>query len=198
MAIERYKYKDEDGQGSMTAAYDRNGNRRGFVARDKSPIGYTRYGVGIDEMGPYDRGYYEGQRNMPIGDLDYGYDGDTVYAGFTPNVYSGENEYAKWGGIGTLDGNRVGYYQNADGKRDMFANLGDVTARAGRNRDNAYYGLLALPDSARTFNAEGSFNTPLGEVNYGPVVDAPGIYADFTPRPTNYYIQALANLLRGK
>lgn len=203
MAIERYKYKDDDWRGSTTAAYDRNGNRRGFVARDKDALGYTRYGVGIDEMGPYDRGYYEGQRNMPIGNLDYGYDGDTVFAGFTPNVYSGENEYAKWGGVGIPGGKRIGYYQNQDGKSFIHANLGDVVARAGKkvNADgnDRYYGLLGLPNAVNLPDAERSFNTPFGELNaYSQPVEVgdPGVGISFTPN--NYYIQALANLLRGR
>ena len=189
------KYRDENL--ASLSAWDKNGERLGFVARDKDPsVGYTRYGIGLDNMGDPYRGVLDRELNTPLGTLDYGYDGDTVGVGFTPNVYSGENEYAKWGGIGTLNGNRVGYYKNADGKRDYFANLADYAARAGvrpnDNGSNSYYGLLAMPDSARSFNAEGSFNTPLGELKYAPVDDAPGMYASFTP---NHYIQALANLL---
>jgi hypothetical protein len=193
MDVRKYR----DGREATTSAWDKNGERLGFASRDKDALGYTRYGVGLDKMGSPYRGVLDRELATALGNLDYGYDGDTVYAGFTPNVYNGENEYAKWGGIGTLNGNRVGYYKNADGKSDYFANLGDYTARAGvrpnDNGANSYYGLLALPDSARSFNAEGSLNTPLGELSYSPVEDAPGMYASFTPN--NYYIQALKNLL---
>ena len=193
MEVRKYR----DGGEAMTSAWDRNGNRLGFASKDKDSAGYTRYGVGLDNMGNPYRGALDKELATALGNLDYGYDGDTVYAGFTPNVYNGENEYAKWGGIGTPNGNRVGYYKNADGDRTYFANLLDMAARAGvkPNNDgsNSYYGLLALPDSARSFNAEGSLNTPLGDLKYAPVEDAPGMYASFTPN--NYYIQALKNLL---
>lgn len=44
-----------------------------------------------------------------------------------------------------------------------------------------------------------SFNTPLGNLNFESNYDIPNsIDAEFTPNTkTNYYIQALANLLRG-
>lgn len=193
MKVNRY----DDGREKVISAWNNNGERLGVASKDKDDLGYTRYGVGIDNMGDPYRGVLERELKTALGNLDYGYDGDTVGISFTPNVYSGENEYAKWGGIGTPNGNRVGYYKNADGKRDYFANLGDYSARAGvrpnDNGANSYYGLLALPDSARSFNAEGSVNTPLGELKYSPVEDAPGMYASFTPN--DYYIQALKNLL---
>lgn len=193
MQVRRYN----DDKGSSTAVYDKNGDRRGFTSRDKSDIGYTRYGVALDKMGDPYRGVLDRELATALGDLDYGYDGDTVYAGFTPNVYSGEDEYSKWGGIGTINGKRIGYSKHADGRNSYFANLGDYSARAGvwPNDDGSksYYGLLAFPDSAKQFNAEGSVNTPLGELKYSPVEDAPGMYASFTPN--DYYIQALKNLL---
>ena len=198
MAIERYKYKDDSGQGSTTAVYDRNGDRRGFVSRDKDALGYTRYGIGIDKMGDP----YRGALDRALGSIDYGYDGDTVYAGFTPNVYSGENEYAKWGGIGSPD-NRIGYYQNQDGKSQAYASLGDLYARVGKSvnddGNNRYHALLGLPASVNLPDAERTFNTPLGEFNAHstPVeVGDPGVGISFTPN--NYYIQALTNLLRGR
>ena len=188
------KYRDEN-EASLSA-WDKNGERLGFVARDKDPIGYTRYGIGLDNMGDPYRGVLDRELNTPLGTLDYGYDGDTVGVGFTPNVYGGENEYSKWGGIGSIYGNRVGYSKAKNGDNTYFANIGDYTARAGvrpnDNGANSYYGLFALPDSAKQFTAEGSVNTPLGELKYSPVEDAPGMYASFTP---NHYIQALANLL---
>lgn len=202
MTAKKYTYKDKSGQGSAIDVYDRNGDRRGYISKDKDALGYTRYGIGIDEMGPYDRGYYEGERNRPLGNLDYGYDSDTVFAGFTPNVYSGENEYAKWGGIGR-PGNRIGYYQNQDGKSQAYASLGDLYARVGKSvnddGNNRYQALLGLPASVNLPDAERTFNTPLGEFNAHstPVeVGDPGVGISFTPN--NYYIQALANLLRGR
>lgn len=69
---------------TITAAL-RNGERLGFLNRDRSENG-TRYGIGLDNIGDPYRGVYDGETNTPLGTLDYGYDGDTVGAGFTPNA----------------------------------------------------------------------------------------------------------------
>ena len=65
-------------------AETRNGGRLGFLSRDRSAEG-TRYGVGLDNVGDPYRGVYDGEKSTPLGTFDYGYDGDTVAAGFTPN-----------------------------------------------------------------------------------------------------------------
>ena len=70
-------------QNDMIAALTRDGGRLGFLTRDIADDG-IRYGIGIDNMGDPYRGVYDGERNTPVGMLDYGYDGDTVYAGITP------------------------------------------------------------------------------------------------------------------
>ena len=80
-------YTDVNGNGNqedLLTASLRNGDRLGFLSRDRRDDG-TRYGIGIDNMGDPYRGIYDGETNTPIGTLDYGYDGDTVYAGVTPN-----------------------------------------------------------------------------------------------------------------
>lgn len=68
----------------MLTAETRNGGRLGFLSRDRYADG-TRYGIGIDNVGDPYRGVYDGEKSTPLGTLDYGYDGDTVYAGVTPN-----------------------------------------------------------------------------------------------------------------
>lgn len=81
-------YMDNNGQGHQddtVVATLRNGERLGFVDRNASDNG-TRYGIGLDNIGDPYRGVYDGELNTPYGKLDYGYDGDTVGAGFTPNA----------------------------------------------------------------------------------------------------------------
>ena len=68
----------------MLTASSRNAGRLGFLSRDRYADG-TRYGIGIDNVGDPYRGVYDGEQSTPLGTLDYGYDGDTVYAGVTPN-----------------------------------------------------------------------------------------------------------------
>ena len=68
----------------MLVASTRDNGRLGFLSRDRSAEG-TRYGVGLDNVGDPYRGVYDGEKSTPLGTLDYGYDGDTVYAGVTPN-----------------------------------------------------------------------------------------------------------------
>lgn len=64
-----------------------NGNDRlGFVSTDLKADG-RRYGIGIDNVGSPYRGVLDRELNTPVGNIDYGYDGDTVYAGITPNNY---------------------------------------------------------------------------------------------------------------
>lgn len=59
-------------------------NRLGFLMKDQRDDG-MRYGVGIDNVGSPYRGISDNELNTLLGKLDYGYDGDTVAAGFTPN-----------------------------------------------------------------------------------------------------------------
>ena len=72
-------------EGSM-ATLNRGNNRLGFVSNEMRPDG-RRYGVGIDNIGSPYRGALDRELNTPVGNIDYGYDGDTVYAGITPNNY---------------------------------------------------------------------------------------------------------------
>ena len=87
--ISQYEYPSTTADGNLhmnrtLVADDRNGDRLGFLSRDASENG-VRYGVGIDNMGDPYRGVYDAEQSTPFGTLDYGYDGDTVAAGFTPN-----------------------------------------------------------------------------------------------------------------
>ena len=64
------------------AALMSGGERMGFVQNR----GNT-YGIGVDNIGSPYRGAYDGSFNTPVGQVGYGYDGDTGYANFTPNDY---------------------------------------------------------------------------------------------------------------
>lgn len=85
MEVRRYRDNDE----RSVSAWNKNGERLGFASRERRPEG-IRYGVGFDNMGDPYRGVLDRELNTPLGTLDYGYDGDTIAAGFTPsNPYAG-------------------------------------------------------------------------------------------------------------
>ena len=147
--------KYSDGKESITSAWNKNGDRLGFVAKDKRDGG-TRYGIGIDNMGSPYRGVMDREINTPLGNLDYGYDGDTVYAGFTP-----QNPYAEL--LNNL------YYGASNSKNPVgpdiasaWAGLGDYQLRANRFGDPGQTPLYAaglnfpdntsIPDYQRSFN----------------------------------------------
>lgn len=158
---------------------DKNGNRRGFVQSRKTDDGRTRYGVGIDNVGSPYRGVMDREVNTPLGTLDYGYDGDTVAAGFTPSFYAGR-------------------YNGAD-EQGAWAGYNDYDVRAGRYANNGnpmYYASLNLPENVNIPDAYKAFNTPVGSLEFGTNDGNPGVYADY--QPNNYYLQALANLLMGR
>ena len=69
--------------------YTRGGERLGFLQRRNTEDG-PRYGFGVDNIGDPYRGALDRELNTPIGTIDYGYDGDTIYGGITPN----NNAYA--------------------------------------------------------------------------------------------------------
>lgn len=155
---------------------DKSGNRKGFVSKEKRD-GRTRYGVGIDNVGSPSRGAYDGQ----IGNLDYGYDGDTVYAGYTAPAIKQQtlnhplNQY------------RSTYIDNIAG---MYPGVYKQTTPA----RGTEYGveIEGMPFAGSGWN---EVNTPLGTLSGGLSDDAVA-GASFRPNAqTNYYIQALANLL---
>jgi len=187
--------------------YDKNGDRRGFVTKQRRDDG-IRYGIGIDKMGDPYRGVLDRELNTPLGTIDYGYDGDTVAAGFTPKGTA--NAY-----YDLL--NRLGSYNNGD-EKGVYANLtgsdqvglstspyGDAGAyydRNGRNMLSA--GIRAITDGTKSIGGSvaapvskdyyNEINTPLGMIGYGADAQQGNVYGDFTPN-NQYYIQALANLL---
>jgi len=73
----------DNGRDVINALYNGD-NRLGFLMKDQRDNG-MRYGVGIDNIGSPYRGVLDKDVSTPFGTLDYGYDGDTVAAGFTPN-----------------------------------------------------------------------------------------------------------------
>lgn len=73
----------DNGRDVINALYNGD-NRLGFLMKDLRDNG-MRYGVGIDNVGSPYRGVLDKDVSTPFGTLDYGYDGDTVAAGFTPN-----------------------------------------------------------------------------------------------------------------
>ena len=160
---------------------DGSGNRRGFISKERAYENpqQTRYGVGIDNVGSPYRGVMDREVNTPLGKVDYGYDGDTVAAGFTPAFYAGK-------------------YNGAD-EQAAWAGYNDYDVRAGRwgnNGNPMYYASMNLPDNYNIPDVYKGFNTPLGAVEIGTNDGNPGAYVDFQQNAkTNYYLQALANLL---
>ena len=64
------------------AALNYGDQRLGFV--DAGNGGLT---LGLDNMGNMNRGAYDGGFNTPVGRVNYGYDGDTVYGQIEPAYY---------------------------------------------------------------------------------------------------------------
>jgi len=186
----KVKKYNADGE-KMTSVWNNKGDKRyGFVSKDRAydDNAKTRYGIGIDNMGNPYRGASDNELKTLLGTLDYGYDGDTVYGGFTPNFYAG-------GGNSPLPG--------GGDESTAYAGLGDYQLRANRfspQGENPLYAMgLNFPDDTRIPDVYKSFNTPLGELSLGTNDGNPNIGGSFQPNDrTNYYIQALANLLRGQ
>lgn len=164
---------------------DKNGNRKGFISKERANDNpqKTRYGVGIDNVGSPYRGVMDREINTPLGTLDYGYDGDTVAAGFTPAFYSGS--------------------YNGPDEQHAWAGYNDYDVRAGRYAGDSvygsnpmYYASLNLPDNVNIPDAYKAINTPVGALEFGTNDGNPGVYADY--QPNKYYLQALANLLMGR
>jgi hypothetical protein len=184
-----------DGYNTVTAS-NRGGDRLGFVTKDRVPDEVVpdsrwknRYGVGIDNTLPVDSGYYENNINTPLGDFDYGHDGDTAFAGFTPNLERTSDYYINGSGQPwSMDYSRV--------------NLGDTLLQAGEYgapTDAHYFAGAFLPgDNQYIPNYYNSFNTPLGQLELETNNDVANyLEASFNPNDrTQYYIQALANLLK--
>lgn len=180
--VNRYK----DNNGSTTSVWNDSGSKRyGFVSKDRAYDNpqKTRYGAGIDNMGSPYRGALDREINTPLGKIDYGYDGDTVYGGVTPNAFAGS-------------------YKGPDATH-YWAGYNDYDVRAGKyNNDTVYgsnpmyYASLNLPENVSIPDVYKGITTPVGSFEFGTNDGNPGAYVDYQP---SYYIQALANLLsRGR
>ena len=183
------KYKN--GRESITSVWSDNGDKRyGFVSKEPSysDPAKTRYGIGIDNVGSPYRGIYDNDINTPLGNFDYGYDGDTIGAGFTPNIYGGSYKGDKaasfWGGIGDAQIRGSYFSPELTGGAPVYG-LG-------------IHGGGEFPEGYEGYYNE--VNTPLGTLGYGTSDTYPSFGASFEPNAqTNYYLQALANLLnRGR
>lgn len=177
-----------DGRESIASAWDKNGNRLGFVGREPDPSdpAKTRYGIGIDNVGDPYRGVLDRELNTPLGNLNYGYDGDTVAAWLTPNVYGGSS--------------RTPLPYGGD-MASAWAGLGDYQLRANRfspeGENPTYAAGLNFPANTNIPDYNRTVNTPLGALNVATNDGNPNIGASFQPNDaTSYYIKALANLLR--
>ena len=172
------------------AYYDREGNRRGFVSKQPAYDDYakTRYGVGIDNVGSPYRGISDNELNTLLGKLDYGYDGDTVYAGFTPNVYGGVSPVTPLASGGDL--------------ATAWAGIGDYQLRGNRFTDeqgrSSYHAGLNFPDDTVIPDFYKEFNTPFGQGHVVTNDGNPNIGAGFLPNEkTQAYVQALSRALSG-
>ena len=172
---------------STMAAWSNGGDRLGFASRTAIPDEklpdmrwMTRYGAGIDNL-PLD-GNRDNEVNTPLGTLDYGHEGDTAYAGFTPNL--------EW----TNQGNGNIYARS---------NFGDTTLQAGKWTDaqsgtpNYFAGAFLPGDEQYIPDYNRNLNTPIGNLALETNFENPNyLEATLTPNErTQYYIQALANLL---
>lgn len=160
--LNRYSY----GEGRSASLTNNRGDKRyGFVTRDRIPEEGIRYGLGIDNL-PGNNDYYKELQTL-LGTLDFGKEGDTGFAGFTPNFGIRAN---RW------DAGEVG------NDRPIYEAEVDLP------------GKMNLPN----VNLDKTINTPLGELNLQTYMGTPDAAAFFEPNnKTNYYINALVNLLRG-
>ena len=179
--VKNYSSKNE----SIKSAWNDSGSKRyGFVSRDRvqDPVVadryYTRYGAGVDNL-PLS-GYNERSVNTPLGTFDYGNDQDTAFAGFTPNFERTQSP------DGFFNYGRV--------------NLGDTLLQAGKQGDRYFAGAFLPGEKQYIPTFDKQVNTPFGTAELETNYDNPNyIDASFSPNAqTNYYIQALANLLRGR
>ena len=179
---------------ATTIKLDKNGNRQGFASKERRedsqvPGRYTtRYGIGIDNVGSPYRGAMDREINTPLGTIDYGYDGDTVYGGVTPNL---ERTTDSWTG-GNGQPMMADYYRSY---------LGDAILQAGRQGAQSnpdYFAGAFLPgDTQYVPTFDKSFNTPFGRAEVETNYDAPNsIDARLTPNAqTQYYLNAIAKML---
>lgn len=189
--IKKYADKKE----KITSAWNDKGDKRyGFVSKDRVPDERipdtrwkTRYGAGIDNL-PL-RGDSYNEINTPFGTLDYGNEGDTGFAGFTPNFERTSNYRTGDNGSWHQDYATIGGDERML-RAGSWGDPNDPTYFAG-----AFLGgdRNVIPDFDR------SFNTPFGNLELSRNTEAPNsVFADFNPNDRSYYIQALANLLRGR
>ena len=178
---------------STMSAWSHGGDRLGFATRHRIPDAdlpdtryTTRYGAGIDNF-PL-TGNSDNEINTLLGTLDYGHEGDTAYAGFTPNLER------------TRD-----YYTGGDGQPWSMdyarSNIGDATLQAGKYgnpADPSYFAGAILPGEEQYIpDYYRALNTPLGNLELETNYDFPNtLDATLTPNDrTRQYIQALQNLL---
>lgn len=160
--------------------YKSNGDRAGFVQKriNQADPARTVYGVGIDGGNP-NRGIMDREINTPLGSIGYGYDGDTSYANVSPAMYAnyvGGDEPTAWAGYGDYQLRASKWNTPTTPNYAVGLNLPD-------NMD-------VIPDFYK------SVNTPVGRVGVGSNDGNPGVYGEFQPNAqTQYYLQALANLL---
>ena len=198
------KVKKYSGDGEKTTSvWNNKGDKRyGFASKDRNADNTTRYGVGIDNVGNPYRGAMDREINTPLGTIDYGYDGDTVYGGVTPNVYSGRysnpvsNESGRYFGVGNT---QVGTTVSPYGDRGVYVDRNGQPVASGGilGFDEGTLGVggsVAFPAKTNAYN---EVNTPLGLLAYGQNANTGQAYGSFTPQ-NQYYLQALANLLMGR
>lgn len=194
MAKDKVNVKSYSKNGDSMKSVWKGDKRYGFVSKDRIPDSSvpdryrTRYGAGIDNVGNPYRGVMDREINTPLGTLEYGYDGDTVGAGFTPNMSRTTWSAPMGNGQGTVSQD---YFSQPVG-RDALLQAG----RYGNSVDgNTYFANALLPGDQKYIpDYQGGFNTPVGRFGLETNYDSPNtVEASFSP---NYYIQALANLLR--
>lgn len=173
--------KDNKNKESSKTLY--NGDKRlGFVNKYQSADDprRTTYNVGIDNTGSPYRGVVDRSINTPLGRIGYGYDGDTSFANITPPTMGRTDlQYPNYQYRDTYIDNIAGMYP------ELYESVYKGTPTYGA-------AIEGFPVSG---NGWGTANTPFGTISGG-LSDDRVLGAEISPNEkTQYYIQALANLL---
>ena len=179
--MSKYDVRSNNYGGEKSKSLYKNGERQGFVQKRETDDGRTRYGLGIDNVGSPYKGVMDRTISTPLGELDYGYDGDTVGVGFTPaQLQNMSYSYP--------NGSYNSYYI------DNIAGMYPGVYSHPHNGEQRYG--AEIEGFPVTGNGWQDYNTPFGKVRGGLSDDAV-LGAEITPNEkTQYYINALANLLR--
>lgn len=173
-------YSGEYGSGADLSV---GGNRVGGVTTNTNGYGQNYYGAYVDNTGNPNRGAMDRSINTPLGSIDYGYDGDTSYAGYTSPIQKGSMEFANGGGMDYANYTPYPEKGMTAWARNVYEegqpNTYILGADTGRDIDGYY---------------DKEINTPLGTIGYGR--EGGSIYGSYTPTQNSLQARLLNALLR--